>query len=66
MADEKLVYKKPKNKIHVFDVINYIVFILIGLLVLVPLWILLFLAIIWIITFMQDSERKSFFQKSQG
>lgn len=38
MADEKLVYKKPKNKIHVFDVINYIVFILIGLLVLVPLW----------------------------
>lgn len=26
--------------------------------VLVPLWILLFLAIIWIITFMQDSERK--------
>ena len=26
--------------------------------VLVPLWVLLFLAIIWIITFMQDSERK--------
>ncbi len=38
MADEKLVYKKPKNKIHVFDVINYIVFIIIGLIVLVPLW----------------------------
>lgn len=38
MADEKYVYKKPKNKLHVFDVINYIVFILIGLLVLIPLW----------------------------
>ncbi|MGN1187325.1 MAG: carbohydrate ABC transporter permease [Lachnospiraceae bacterium] len=38
MADEKLVYKKPKNKIHVFDVINYIVFIIIGLIVLIPLW----------------------------
>lgn len=38
MADEKYVYKKPKNKVHVFDVINYIVFILIGLLVLIPLW----------------------------
>ena len=38
MADEKLVYKKQKNKIHVFDVINYIVFIIIGLIVLVPLW----------------------------
>lgn len=38
MADEKYVYKKPKNKVHVFDVINYIVFIFIGLLVLIPLW----------------------------
>ena len=38
MADEKYVYKKPKNKVHVFDVIYYIVFILIGLLVLIPLW----------------------------
>ena len=38
MADEKYVYKKPKTKVHVFDVINYIVFILIGLLVLIPLW----------------------------
>lgn len=38
MADEKYVYKKQKNKVHVFDVINYIVFILIGLLVLIPLW----------------------------
>lgn len=38
MAEEKLVYKKPKTKIHVFDVVNYIVFIIIGLIVLVPIW----------------------------
>lgn len=38
MADEKLVYKKPKTKVHVFDVVNYIVFIIIGLIVIVPLW----------------------------
>ncbi len=38
MAEEKLVYKKPKTKIHVFDVVNYIVFILIGLLIIVPIW----------------------------
>lgn len=33
----KNVYKK-KNKVHVFDVINYLVFILIGLFILVPIW----------------------------
>ena len=33
----KNVYKK-KNKIHVFDVVNYLVFILIGLFILVPIW----------------------------
>ncbi len=38
MADEKYVYKKPKTKVHVFDVVNYIVFILIGLLILIPIW----------------------------
>ena len=38
MAEEKLVYKKPKTKIHVFDAVNYIVFIIIGLIVLVPIW----------------------------
>ena len=27
-----------KQKIHVFDVVNYIVFILIGLIILVPIW----------------------------
>lgn len=38
MAEEKLVYKKPKTKVHVFDVVNYIVFILIGLVIIVPIW----------------------------
>ncbi len=33
----KDVYKK-KNKVHVFDVVNYLVFILIGLFILVPIW----------------------------
>ena len=27
-----------KKKLHVFDVVNYIVFILIGLIILVPMW----------------------------
>ena len=27
-----------KQRLHAFDVVNYIVFILIGLLVLVPIW----------------------------
>ncbi len=38
MAKEKVAYKKPKTKITAFAVINYIVFILIGLLILVPIW----------------------------
>ena len=29
MAHEKAVYSKPKTKLHVFDVVNYIVFIII-------------------------------------
>lgn len=33
----KNVYKK-KNRVHVFDVVNYLVFILIGLFILVPIW----------------------------
>ena len=27
-----------KNKVHVFDVVNYIVFIIIALIVLIPIW----------------------------
>lgn len=37
MAKEK-VSKKPSERIHVFDVVNYIVFIILGLLILVPIW----------------------------
>ena len=35
---KKVAYRKPKKKIHLFDVVNYIVFIIIGLLVLIPIW----------------------------
>ncbi len=38
MAEQKAVYKKPKKKFSLFAVINYIVFILIGLLILMPIW----------------------------
>ena len=34
----KTAYKKPKVKIKAFDVINYVVFILLGLIILVPIW----------------------------
>jgi putative aldouronate transport system permease protein len=33
----KNVYKE-KKKVHVFDVVNYIVFIILGLLILIPIW----------------------------
>ncbi len=35
---EAAVYRKPKKKIKMFDVINYIVFILLGLIIIVPMW----------------------------
>ena len=35
---ETAVYRKPKKKIKMFDVINYIVFILLGLIIIVPMW----------------------------
>ena len=31
-------YRKPKKKIKVFDIVNYIVFILLGLIIMVPIW----------------------------
>lgn len=37
MAKE-MVSKKPSDKLHVFDVVNYIVFILVGLVIIVPIW----------------------------
>lgn len=38
MEKEKVVYKKPKKHIHTFDVVNYIVFILIALIIMIPMW----------------------------
>ena len=38
MAKEKEVYKGRKEKLHVFDVVNYIVFIILGLVIVVPIW----------------------------
>jgi putative aldouronate transport system permease protein len=38
MAETKAVYRKPKKKISAFSVINYAVFIIIGLIILVPIW----------------------------
>jgi putative aldouronate transport system permease protein len=38
MAETKAVYRKPKKKISAFAVINYAVFIIIGLIILVPIW----------------------------
>lgn len=38
MAETKVVYKKPKTKITVFSVVNYIVFIILALIILVPMW----------------------------
>ncbi len=35
---EKVVYRAKKKKIKLFDIVNYIVFILIGLLIMVPIW----------------------------
>ena len=38
MAKEKVVFKPKKKKIQMFDVVNYIVFIILGLLIMVPIW----------------------------
>lgn len=38
MAKTSAVNTKKKNKIKLFDVINYIVFIIVGLIVLIPIW----------------------------
>jgi len=35
---EKTAYRKPKTKIHLFDVMNYIIFVILGLLILIPIW----------------------------
>jgi putative aldouronate transport system permease protein len=38
MAKEKVVVKPKKKKLHVFDVVNYIVFIILALIIMIPIW----------------------------
>jgi putative aldouronate transport system permease protein len=38
MAKEKIVAPPKKKKLHVFDVVNYIIFIILGLIILIPIW----------------------------
>ena len=38
MAEAKAVYKKKKKKVSIFSIVNYILFILIGLIILFPIW----------------------------
>lgn len=38
MAEAKAVYKKKRKKVSVFSVVNYVLFILIGLIILFPIW----------------------------
>lgn len=38
MAKKDVVYKPRKKKVQVFDIVNYIVFIIIGLIIMIPIW----------------------------
>lgn len=38
MAKTNTAYRKPKKKVHAFDVINYIVFIVLALIIIIPMW----------------------------
>ncbi len=38
MADKKVAYKKPKKRVQVFDVVNYIVFVIVALIIILPMW----------------------------
>ena len=38
MAKEKIVAPPKKKKVRAFDVINYIIFVIIGLLIIIPMW----------------------------
>ena len=38
MAREKIVVKPKKKKMQVFDIVNYIVFVVIALIIIVPIW----------------------------
>lgn len=36
--DNTITYKKKKKKIKIFDIINYLIFVVVALLIMVPLW----------------------------
>lgn len=38
MAEAKVAYQKPKKKMTVFSIINYIVFVILALIILIPMW----------------------------
>ena len=38
MAKSTVIYKKKKGRIQIFDIVNYVVFVLLGLLILIPIW----------------------------
>ncbi len=38
MAKKDVVYKPRKKKVQLFDVVNYIVFIIVGLIIMIPIW----------------------------
>ncbi|MBQ8597801.1 MAG: carbohydrate ABC transporter permease [Lachnospiraceae bacterium] len=38
MAKNDVVYKPKKKKVQLFDIVNYIVFIIIGLIIMIPIW----------------------------
>ena len=38
MAREKVVVKPKKKKMQVFDIVNYIIFVIIALIIIVPIW----------------------------
>ena len=38
MAKNDVVYKPKKKKVQLFDVVNYIVFIIVGLIIMIPIW----------------------------
>ncbi|MDE6219462.1 MAG: carbohydrate ABC transporter permease [Lachnospiraceae bacterium] len=38
MAEAKVAYQKPKKKITVFSIVNYVVFVILALIILIPMW----------------------------
>ena len=38
MAKNDVVYKPKKKKVQLFDIVNYIVFIIVGLIIMIPIW----------------------------